>query len=96
MTIEPGPKVKKAIKDFAESGKVQVYPEYGDLDSKIAQYARVKPSQVMVTNGSDQGIDVIMRAFLERGDKIIIPSPSFAIFYQSAGVQGAEILKPSY
>lgn len=96
MTIEPSPGVKEALKKFVDSGRLQVYPEYGDLDSKIAQYAAVKPSEVMVTNGSDQGIDVIFRAFVEKGDKVIIPTPSFAMFYQSAGIQGAEILKPSY
>ena len=96
MTIEPSPKVKQALKEFVDSGRLQVYPEYGDLDSRVAQYAQVKPSQVMVTNGSDQGIDVIFRAFVEKGDKVIIPTPSFAMFYQSAAIQGAEILEPSY
>jgi len=96
MTIEPSPKVKEALKKFIDSGKLQVYPEYGDLDSRVAQYADLKPSQVMVTNGSDQGIDLIFRAFVEKGDKVIIPTPSFAMFYQSAGIQGAEILKPAY
>jgi len=96
MTIEPSPKVKKALKEFIDSGRLQVYPEYGDLDSKVAEYAGVKSSEVMVTNGSDQGIDVIVRAFLKDGDKVIIPTPSFAMHYQSVGVQGAKILKPSY
>ena len=96
MTIEPSPKVKKALKEFVDSGRLQVYPEYEDLDSRIAEYAGVKPSQVMVTNGSDQGIDVIVRALVSENDKIIIPTPSFAMHYQSAEIQGAEILKPSY
>jgi len=96
MTSEPSPKVQKALKDFVDSGRLQVYPEYGDLNSRIAEYAGVKPSQIMVTNGSDQGIDVILRAFVADGDKVIIPTPSFAMFYQSAGIQGAEILKPLY
>lgn len=96
MTIEPSPKVKKALKEFVDSGRLQVYPEYGDLDSRIAKYAGVKLSEVMVTNGSDQGIDVITRAFVKDGDKVIIPTPSFAMNYQSAGIQGADILKPIY
>lgn len=95
-TTEPSKRVKEALKRFIDSGRLQVYPEYVDLEAKIAQYAGVKSGEVMVTNGGDQGIDIIMRAFLERGDKVIIPSPSFDMFYQSAGVQGAEILKPSY
>ena len=96
MTIESSPKVKKALREFADSGRIQVYPEYGDLTEKIAQYAGVESSQVLVTNGSDQAIDIIFRAFVEKGDKIIIPSPSFTMFYQAASIQGVEILKPLY
>lgn len=96
MTVDPSPKVKKALKEFVDSGRIQVYPEYGDLEAKIAKYAGNKPGQVMVTNGSDQGIDVIIRALVKDGDKVIIPTPSFAMHYQSAEIQGAEILKPIY
>jgi histidinol-phosphate aminotransferase len=96
MTIPPSPGVRRALKDFVDSGRLQAYPEYGDLDSRIALYAGVEPSQAMATNGSDQGIDVIFRACVEKGGKAIIPTPSFAMFYQSAGIQGAEILEPHY
>jgi len=95
-TVEPSSKVKDALKKFIDSGKLQVYPEYGNLEGKIAEYAEVPASQVMITNGGDQGIDVICRAYLDSGDKIIIPFPSFAMHYQSAGIQGAEILEPPY
>ena len=96
MTIEPSPKVKRALKEFVDSGRIQVYPEYGDLDKVIAKYVGCEAGEVLVTNGSDQAIEVILRTFLEKGDKIVIPSPSFAMFYQSAQVQGAEIITPHY
>jgi len=95
-TTEPNPKVKDALKKFIDSGRLQVYPEYGDLEDKIGEYARVKPGQTMVTNGGDQGIDIICRAHLDKGDKVIIPFPAFAMHYQSAGIQGAETLEPKY
>lgn len=95
-TIPPGQKVKEALGKFIESDRLQVYPEYGDLEAKIAQYAEVPASQSMVTNGGDQGIDVVCRAYLDEGDKVIIPFPSFAMHYQSVGIQGAEILEPRY
>ena len=95
-TTEPSPKVKDALKKFIDSGRLQVYPEYGDLEGKIAQYAEVKDGQAIVTNGGDQGIDIVCRAYLDEGDKVIIPFPSFAMHYQSAGIQGAEILEPTY
>ena len=95
-TTLPSPKVKEALMKFIESGRLQVYPEYGDLEERIAQYAGVKEGEAMVTNGGDQGIDVICRAYLSEGDKVIIPYPEFAMHYQSAGIQGAEILEPKY
>jgi len=95
-TTPPSPKVKAALKKFIDSDKLQTYPEYGNLEAKIAQYAEVKPGQTMVTNGGDQGIDVICRAHLNPGDKVIIPFPEFAMHYQSAQIQGAEILEPKY
>ncbi len=95
-TTEASPKVKKALKEFIDADRLQVYPEYGDLESKIAKYAGVKPGEAMVTNGGDQSIDIISRAYLDEGDKVIIPFPAFAMHYQSAGIQGAEILEPRY
>ncbi|MDP1538998.1 MAG: histidinol-phosphate transaminase, partial [bacterium] len=95
-TTGASPKVKKALKEFIDADRLQVYPEYGDLEAKIAEYAGVPAGQAMVTNGGDQGIDVVCRAHLDPGDKIIIPFPEFAMHYQSAGIQGAEILEPRY
>ncbi|MDO8424806.1 MAG: histidinol-phosphate transaminase [bacterium] len=95
-TTPASPKVKEALKKFIDSDRLQVYPGYGDLDAKVAEYAGVEPSQVMVTNGGDQGIDVICRACLDEGDKVIIPFPGFGMHYQSSRIQGAEILEPHY
>lgn len=95
-TLSTSQKVKEALKKFIDADRLQVYPEYGDLEEKIAQYAGVLVSEVMATNGADQGIDIICRAHLSDGDKVIIPFPSFAMHYQSAGIQGAEILEPPY
>ncbi|PIZ89370.1 MAG: histidinol-phosphate aminotransferase [Candidatus Nealsonbacteria bacterium CG_4_10_14_0_2_um_filter_37_10] len=95
-TTAPGPKVKEALKKFIDSDRLQVYPEYGDLEKRIAKYAEVKPGEAMVTNGGDQGIDIVCRARLDQGDKVILPFPEFAMHYQSTGIQGAELLEPRY
>src|SRR3989338_4739445 len=96
MTVEISPKVKQALHEFVDSGRVQVYPEYGNLNEVVAQYAGCASDQVLVTNGSDQAIDVVMRAYLEKGDRVVIPSPSFAMEYQAALLQGSGIIKPEY
>ncbi|MBM3210968.1 histidinol-phosphate aminotransferase family protein, partial [Candidatus Poribacteria bacterium] len=63
------PSIKKALIDFINSDRLQVYPEYGDLEEKIAIYAHVASSEIMVTNGADQGIDIICRAHISDGNK---------------------------
>ncbi|MFA5792466.1 MAG: histidinol-phosphate transaminase [Candidatus Gracilibacteria bacterium] len=88
--------VRDALATFARRGKFNVYPEYMDLPKKIATYAGANEESLMITNGVDQGIDLIFRTFSGEGDKVIIPSPSFAMFYQCAGTVGNQILQPAY
>ncbi len=89
--------VRLALRVFVKKNQLQVYPEYGDeLQRQIAAYARVPAEQVMITNGSDQGIDLIFRTFTGASDTVCIPSPSFAMFYQCAGIMGNKILEPAY
>lgn len=95
-TIPPPKKIRTLLEDYSREGKIHVYPEYDNLDEIIANYAGVRREEIIFTNGSDQGIDIIFRATVEKGDKVIIPSPSFAMFYQSAGTQGANIITPRY
>lgn len=61
-TTEPSKKVTVALMNFFRTGKLQRYPEYIDLQRKIAKYAKVSATQIMITNGSDNGIDTIYRA----------------------------------
>lgn len=95
-TIPPGEKVFKALSDYFTSGRINVYPEYFDVCDRIANYAGVAPDNVMITNGADQGIDLTFRTFTGAGDTVVIPSPSFAMFYQSAGIVGNTVLEPFY
>lgn len=96
-TIPVSASVRTAIRKFADRNQVQLYPEYGnELIEKIALYSKVKQTQVIVTNGSDQGIELIFRTFTREGDTVVIPSPSFAMFYQCAGVVGNKTIEPAY
>lgn len=88
-------KVIDAIKNFYPQ-RFMIYPSYGDLAQKIAKYAQVDGDSLMITNGSDQGMELIFKTFVSAGDRVVIPSPSFAMFYQVSQVQGAEIIKPKY
>lgn len=95
-TVPPSKNVLKKLRELIDSDQIQLYPEYDDLCGKIATYSGVKKDQIMITNGSDQGIDLIFRTYTEKGDKVIIPSPSFAMFYQCSRVIGNKLGMPVY
>lgn len=95
-TLSPSLKVQKSIQQLLKSNKLQLYPEYGDLEAKLARYVGVNKDQTMITNGSDQAIDLIFRTFTDAGDSVIIPTPSFAMFSQSAQIVGNKLLRPLY
>src|SRR5260221_2948389 len=91
-TTPPSAKIKKALMNFLSCDTLQMYPEYENLQEKLAAYAKVDTNQILITNGSDQGIDLIFRTFMDPCDTVIIPAPSFAMFFQAAQSIGNTIV----
>jgi histidinol-phosphate/aromatic aminotransferase/cobyric acid decarboxylase-like protein len=53
----------------------------------------VRPEQLLLTCGSDQGIDVLLRLFCMAGqDSILVCPPTFSMYAVYARLQGAEVL----
>lgn len=88
--------IANALVDYIRSGRMQMYPAYGDTVDLIADYCGVSPDQLMITNGSDQGIDLIIRSACREGDEAIIPGPSFAMYRQCAKVENLILIEPHY
>lgn len=95
-TLPVGEHICQALCDYIRSGSLQKYPAYGDIAERLARYLGTETDNVMITNGSDQGIDLVARAACQPGQDAIIPAPSFAIYRQSAVVENANILEPDY
>ena len=95
-TLPVGEAVRQALVDYINSGRLQMYPSYGDVVDVIAGYAGVESCQLMITNGSDQGIDLVFRATCSPGDEVIIPSPNFAMYKQCAGIENVKVVEPEY
>ncbi|HVT72463.1 MAG TPA: histidinol-phosphate transaminase [Lacunisphaera sp.] len=65
-------------------------PQPADLVAKLAGLYGVAPAQVLVTRGSDEGIDLLLRTFCRAGqDAILITPPTYGMYVVAAGIQGA-------
>ncbi|MFT7558753.1 MAG: histidinol-phosphate aminotransferase [Flavobacteriales bacterium] len=95
-TVPVGLAIEDAMVGYIRAGKMQMYPSYGDITERIADYVGVDADKLMITNGSDQGIDLLFRAACSAGEEVIIPGPSFPMYIQAAQVELAHIHSPDY
>lgn len=69
-------------------------PQPRELVEALATLYGVRPSQVLVGRGSDEAIDLLVRAFCRAGeDAIAIQPPTFGMYAVCAHVQGAKVLE---
>lgn len=69
------------------------YPECQpqQVIERYAQYAGVKPEQVLVSRGADEGIELLIRAFCEPGkDAVLYCPPTYGMYSVSAETFGVE------
>ncbi len=46
----------------------------------------VDADEILITNGSQQGIDLVSKVFLNKGDKVLVESPTYLAAIQSFGL----------
>ena len=72
------------------------YPEVRPqkLRDALARRFGCAAEQLLVTRGSSEAIDLIVRAFCEAGrDAVLVTSPSFSMYRHYAEVQGARLIE---
>jgi histidinol-phosphate aminotransferase len=80
----------------ASTAGLNRYPECPPvaLIARLAQLYGVNPKQLTVGRGSDEGIDLLCRAFCRAGvDSVIVCPPTFGFYKVAAKVQGANVIE---
>ena len=68
-------------------------PQPAQLKSRMAEMYGVSESNVLLTRGSDEGIDLLSRVFCRPGqDAIVECTPCFGMYRIAATIQGARII----
>ncbi len=69
-------------------------PQPGQLISILSNLYKVSPEQILVTRGSDEGIDLLLRLFCRAGqDKIVICPPTYGMYKVAALIQGSGVVE---
>lgn len=85
-------KVEKAVTDwnFSEGNR---YPDgYAkELRTAVARHVGCRESQLIMGVGLDEIISLVSRTFLDQGDEVIVPDPTFSEYELNAEIEGAVI-----
>lgn len=92
--LGPSPKAVNAIRSALESANI--YPDGGGfyLRNAIAQHLRLEADNIILGNGSNEIIEFIGHAFLNRDDEIIAPEYAFIAYKLVAQLFGARTIEP--
>src|SRR5215813_2527771 len=70
-----------------------LYPRREPGEKLVAGFLGVAPEQVLLTNGADEGIDLLCRAYLDPGSEIIVVTPAFAMYEVFAQTEDAKVVR---
>lgn len=86
------PKVRRALAEF---DRYHIYPDplCAEMQELLQQYTGAPADRVVLGNGSDEIIDILMRLLLTPGDNVITCPPTFGYYQSSAAFCGAKVVR---
>jgi len=93
----PSPRVMATLAAIADE-TLRLYPDPVSLRLRATAGARfgVTADQILAGNGSDDCLTILYRGFLDPGDKIACPWPTYGLYDTLASLQGAELVRVAF
>src|SRR5215469_572912 len=90
-TIACSPAVREVLGRIS-AGELTRYPERESVESVVAAHLCLAPAQVALTNGVDEAIHVLFEAFLDEGDELLLPVPTYTMYEVYASATDARVV----
>jgi histidinol-phosphate aminotransferase len=90
-TVGCSPRIAQFLRDHISEALMSVYPDYSGVREDLAPHFGVEPSQILLTNGTDEAIQVLINTYVDDGDEVVLLRPSYAMYRFYAEVAGAAI-----
>jgi len=89
------PAVRRALAKLS-AATISAYPEQETVRRKAARYFGVRPEELLLTNGTDEALSVVVNTFVESGDRVLFVEPTYAMYRFYAELAGARIVAARY
>jgi histidinol-phosphate aminotransferase len=84
------PAVRRALAKLSVQ-QLSMYPEYDRGTRRLARHFKVKPEELLLTNGGDDALRLFFDAFVDAGSSVAICEPTFPMYRYWGEVAGARI-----
>lgn len=95
-TVGASPRVVARLREFLSEDGLAVYPEYDEARPKLARFFGVANDELLLSNGTDEAIQVLVNTYVERGEEVLLLRPSYAMYRFYADVAGAVVREIDY
>ena len=79
-TVGCSPRVIEFLRSRLCEQQLSIYPEYTRVKPALAAFFKVAPDELLLTNGTDEAIQVLVNTYVDDGDEVIILRPSYAMY----------------
>jgi histidinol-phosphate aminotransferase len=90
-TLECSPRVRETLAQIS-AGALTRYPEREPVEAIVAAHLGLRAEQVALTNGVDEAIHVLFEAFLDTGDEVLMPVPTYTMYEVYASATDARVV----
>lgn len=90
-TLACSPKVREVL-GRVSAGDLTRYPEREPVEAIVAAHLGLNLQQVALTNGVDEAIHVLFETFLESGDELLLPVPTYTMYEVYASATDANVV----
>ena len=90
-TLACSPKVREALARIS-AGDLTRYPERQPVEAIVAAHLGLAAEQLALTNGVDEAIHVLFETFLETGDELLLPVPTYTMYEVYASATDARVV----
>ncbi|MDP8247825.1 MAG: histidinol-phosphate transaminase [Candidatus Tritonobacter lacicola] len=89
----PSPAVIEAIAKEAESLRLYPDPLATALREKAGEVLGLPSGSIIAGNGSDELLTIILRCFVEPGEKVVTPHPTYTLYETLVSIQDGELVR---
>jgi len=90
-TLDCSPKVREVLANVS-AGALTRYPEREPVEAMVAAHLGIAAEQLVLTNGVDEAIHVLFETFLDGGDELLLPVPTYTMYEVYASATDARVV----